>query len=390
MKRIIIILLLLPFMLTGCWDKVEIDRKIFVSTIGIDPGEDIEKTKELKEIKENEPFQESSIKKYSITYAFPDISKLGPENSGGAELQLINTDAYSMESGIVNAIPKSSRAFYFGHTKLLLISDIILTKKAVVKEIIDYFERQHIMNRMMYVLVCKGKVEDYLKYKPAAETNIESYISGVMMNSKRNATILPVTLNELIILLRQNGNAILPEITLDKVKDELYLSGVSVIKDYQIAGSLNPVEVTDVELIRGEQQAGNKVVYLNGYPVDLEIYGVKRKIQVQEKNNKITVNVKIGIEGEVKDFYIGGQTVDEDLIKKTEGAFNKSLSSECKKVIQITQTEFGVDVFKIRDNIEKFHPGIYKKVKDNWEENYKNMDINVSVITSIRRIGAIK
>lgn len=390
MKKIIIILFLLPFIFTGCWDKVEIDRKIFVSTIGIDAGEDIEKVKELKDIKEGDPFQERSIKKYSITYAFPDISKLISQSPSGSEIEFINTDAYSMENGINSVALRSSRTFYFGQTKLLLISDTILTNKEVFREIIDFLERQHIMNRMMYVLVCKGKVEDFIKFKPVTEKNVEEYLSGLMINSKSNATILPVTLNELIILLRQNGNAILPEITIDKVKNQLYLSGVSVIKDYEIIGSLNPVEVTDAELIRGQQQVGSKVLYLNGYPVDFEIYGVKRRIKVQEINQKIIVNIKIGIEGEIKDYYVGGQIVDEDLIKRTEEGFNKSLSTECKKVAKITQSEFGVDVFKIRDYIEKFHPNIYKKVKDNWEEAYRNMDINIAVDTTIRRIGAIK
>jgi spore germination protein len=390
MKRLLIIILLIPFILTGCWDKIEIDRKIFISTIGIDPGEDIEKSKEFKEIKEDEPFQGSTIKRYSITYAFPDISKLGPQNTQGAELQYINTDAYSMESGIVNTISKSSRAAYFGHTKLLIISNEMFKYKENFKEIIDYLERQHIMNRMMYVLVCNGKAQDYIKYKPKMEQNVEAYISGLMLNSKKNAAILPVTLNELIILLRQNGNAILPEIAIDKVKNELYLSGVDVIKDYQIIGTLNPIEVTDLELIRAEQQSGNKVVFMNGFPIDLEIDGVKRRMAIKEKDNKISVDIKIGIEGEVKDFYVGGQVVDEDLIKKTEESFNKSLSTECNKVAKITQREFKVDVFKIRDSIEKFHPKLYKKVKDNWDEVYKNMDINISFDTFIRRFGSIK
>ena len=35
-------------LLSGCWDKVEIDRLNFISTIAIDPGEDIGKEKELK------------------------------------------------------------------------------------------------------------------------------------------------------------------------------------------------------------------------------------------------------------------------------------------------------------------------------------------------------
>ncbi|MFA6940513.1 MAG: Ger(x)C family spore germination protein [Clostridiaceae bacterium] len=390
MKKIILVLLIIPFILTACWDKVEIDRKIFISTIGIDAGEDIEKAKEMKKLKGNEPFQVNSIKKYNITYAFPNISKLGPQNTQGAELQYINTDAYSMESGIVNSLSKTSRTSYFGHTKLLLLSNEILKDKENFQEIIDYLERQHIMNRMMYVIVCTGKAQDYIKFVPGMEQNVEAYITGLMENSKQNATILPVTLNELIILLRQNGNAILPNINIDKVKNEIYLTGVDFIKDYELVGSMNPIEVTDLELMRGEQQAGFKTVYMNGFPVDLQIYGTKRKIKVQEKDNKIIVDIKLGIEGEVKDFYIGGKAIDDALIKKAEEDFNKSLSAEFENVIKISQSEFNVDAFKIRDHIEKFNPKIYEKVKNNWDEAFTNMTVNVSVKTSIRRIGAIK
>ncbi len=45
-------------LLSGCWDKVEIDRRNFISTIAIDPGEDIAKEKELKKLNSVEPFAE--------------------------------------------------------------------------------------------------------------------------------------------------------------------------------------------------------------------------------------------------------------------------------------------------------------------------------------------
>lgn len=43
-------------LLCGCWDRVEIDRRIFISTIAIDAGEDIENKEKLKGINENDPF----------------------------------------------------------------------------------------------------------------------------------------------------------------------------------------------------------------------------------------------------------------------------------------------------------------------------------------------
>ena len=74
---------------------------------------------------------------------------------------------------------------------------------------------------MMYVVLAEGKSEEYIKYKPDMEKNIENYISGLMENSNRNDNIFPVTLNEFLILLSENGNALIPRITIEKDKNEL-------------------------------------------------------------------------------------------------------------------------------------------------------------------------
>ena len=50
-------------LLSGCWDKVEIDRLNFISSIAIDPGQDIGKEKELKSINPKEPFAEGQFRK---------------------------------------------------------------------------------------------------------------------------------------------------------------------------------------------------------------------------------------------------------------------------------------------------------------------------------------
>ena len=59
-------------LLSGCWDKVEIDRRNFISTIAVDTGEDIVKEKVLKNIKPDDPFPERQIKKINVTYGFPE------------------------------------------------------------------------------------------------------------------------------------------------------------------------------------------------------------------------------------------------------------------------------------------------------------------------------
>jgi len=383
-------LILCAVFFSGCWDKVEIDRRSFITSIAIDVGKDIGKQEELKSISPDEPFPERRIKKLSITYGFPDISQLGPGKAGTASEKYINTDAYSMEDAVAQGTLKSSRNLYYGHGKLLLLSSDVLNYPDVVREVLDYLERQPTINKMMMVVAVEGKAEEYLKFKPEMEKNVDEYINGLMANSSRAASILPITLKEMFVNLSENGNAIVPWMTFDKTKKELVLSGVAVIKGFALKGFLNPIETGDLEILRGKLKNGKKLVYKEGHPVDFIIEDLDRKIKVNNKNGKLFVNIDIAIEGSIKGYYYGKGVSDTKTIEALEKDISKSLSVELREVVKITQNEFMVDPIGIREYVEKYNPGFWNKIKDNWEETYKNADVNVTVTTHVRRVGVAK
>ncbi|MBU3159363.1 Ger(x)C family spore germination protein [Clostridium frigoris] len=375
-------------LLSGCWDKVEIDRRNFISTIAVDAGEDISKEKVLKSIKSDEPFAERQIKKINVTYGFPDMSMLVTGKS--ALDKYINTDAYSMEDAYSEATAKSSRDIYMGHTKLLILSSNLLKHKDTVKEIIDYMQRNPNINRMMQVVVSDGSAQDYVKFKPMTENSSQYYISGLMDNSKRNSRIMSTTLNELLILLSENGNALLPRITIDKGKNELMLTGAAIIKGYELKGYFTPIELLDIQLLNGKFKVGKKVIYVDGHPVDYVIDGYTRKMKVVEEGNKLVINVNINLEGQISEYYVGKKILDKGELQRLQNNFNKSISKECEKIMEIAIKEFGIDPFGTREYIEKFKPALWEKIGNKWDEEYKKISVKVIVDTEIRRIGAVQ
>lgn len=377
-------------LLSGCWDKIEIDRLNFISTIAIDTGEDIDKEEELKKINPEEPFAEGKIKKINVTYGFPDMSMLGSEKSGSAEEKFINTEGYSMEDVASEAMAKSSRDIYMGHVKLLILSSEILEYKETIKEIVDYLQRNPNINRMMNIVVSEGIAEDYVKFKPMVESSAQNYISGLMANSKKNSRIMSINLNEFLILLSENGNVLLPRINLDKDKNELILTGAVIIKDYELKGYFTPVELMDIQLLSGKFNVGKKVIYMEGHPVDYLIDGCKRMLTVEEEGDKLVINVDLNFEGQLSGYYVGKKTFQKDELKKLEDMFNKSISVQCKKIMEIAKTEFEIDPFGIREHIEKFKPSLWNKIEGEWDEKYKNAIVNVTVDTKIRRVGAVR
>ena len=96
------------------------------------------------------------------------------------------------------------------------------------------------------------------------------------------------------------------------------------------------------------------------------------------------------IEGEIKEYYAGKEVFNNSFIKDIEENFDESLSKEFQDIIKITQRENGIDVIGLRENVEKYHPFIWKELGSKWDTVYKNSEVNVFVTTKIRRVGVVK
>lgn len=391
-KRVIP-LILLCCLLSGCWDKVEINRRAFVSTIVIDVGENIDNQEELKKVKPNEIFKEDEYKKLNITFGIPDISQLGPEKGGSTKEEYIKVEAFSMQDAITELAAKSSRSVDIGQTRLLMLSDEVLNYPEVVKEFLDFFNRRPELNRTMLTLVTKGKAEDYTKFAPPLEKNIGSFITGIMENSTRNSSILPMRLNEALIQLYQYGSVVIPTIDFDKKEeDKVVLSGVSLIKDYKLVGDLTPLETASLEMLRGTIRGGKETILKEGHPIEFEVKGINRKIRLTDsidpKNLKFKID--INLEGQLKGYYLGETIFSEEELKKLQDSFSDVIERKNEKLARIIQEEYGVDVIGLKEYVEKFKPDVYRKIGSNWDAVYKNAVIDLNVNTEIRRIGVTK
>lgn len=377
-------------LLSGCWDRIDIDRRIFISTIAIDVGKDIAKEDELKKIKPTDPFQGSIAEKLSITYGFPDVSDLSPGKGGRPKGQYISVDASSMQDGILQASSKSSRSVHLEQTKLLMISSDILSYPDTFKEIIDYFQRNPRLNRMLQVVITDGKAQTYITYKPPMENSSEAYLTGLLDNSTVNSTILPISLNELLQSLNQSNNAILPRLIIEPDKKDLKLNGVGIIKNYSLKGFLNYEETSVLEMLRGKLKGGSKIIYKDAHPVDYIIEGMERKITSSSQNGKLKFNVNIKLEGKILNYYFGDKLYSEQQLVSLENDFSKSISQECERVINLTQEQYGVDPIGFREYLQNYDPKAWNKVKNNWSDAYKGANVTTNVQVSIRRIGAVQ
>lgn len=384
---IIIIITLCCTLMSGCWDKVEIDRKIFVVGIGIDEGKDIKKETKMKSAELQFPTPEEEMERLRVTYSFPDLKKI---KEATAETETITVDAYSLSAAKNKVTSKSSRALYKGHVKLLMLGNDIFQYKDTVKEIIDYIERDPSFSRNIYVLVCDGRAENYIKFKPPIEKNIETYITGLIDNNQKNNVIQGLTLNEFLLSLSENGSAMIPTISMDKNKKEIKMDKSAIVKDYVIIGELNEEDMCTMQILKGKMKGGKKVVIYKKHPIDYIIDGGERRIRFNRKNGKMVFNIDIKLEGRMNGHGINMNLLSKQEMNNIEKGFDKTIKDQSERFIQISKEKYKSDFIGLKEYVKKYHPKVFKDIGENWDEEFVNSIINVNIESDIRRIGIIK
>ncbi|MBB6631016.1 Ger(x)C family spore germination protein [Clostridium algidicarnis] len=388
MRKIgIVAIIIICLCTTGCWDQVEIDRRILVSLIGIDAGKDISREKEDEVVNESSMLD---LEKLKVSYSFPNIADFSPSKPTIQGDIYFTANTYSMEGALKEVCDFSSRSIYLEHVRVILISKDILAYPHTMVEILDYFERQPKINRRAYVIVTEGDPEEFIKVVPPIDKHTQINITGIMENNARNGFMKLVTLSELLISLEKNNSGIIPFMKIDKEKKEFLLDGSTVIKDYAFKGNLDINETLSLSILNGKLKSGVKSVIQEGHPIDFEIYGSKRRTKAYIKDQELNVDINISLEGVIKSAYLGKEDFNKDSLKELEDKISRCMEYDCKKVLDYLQKELNVDAIGVNEYIEKFQPKIWKDIKDDPEEAFSKAKINIKIDTSIRRAGITK
>lgn len=375
----------LTLLLTGCWDRIEIDRRAFVSTIGIDVGKDIEKKSSLTDNVDVKSYKDLNMVK--ITYGFPDLRHMDTQK-GTAEGMSLTVDGYSPIDAYFKAASMSSRSLHFGHSKLLLLSNKLFDYPELEKEILDYIEREPNLNRSIIMAIVDGDTEDYIKVKPMMEDSIDSYITNMLGNSRISGILSPITLTKYIDMVKSKAVSMLPVFSM-KDEDEIELSGVAVIQDNVIKAYLNNDEIENVQILRGDIGASKKVVTSKGHPIDYYIETVDTDLDIKYINNKLRLNYSIFTEGDLAGYYTDAKEIEAQDIKNLEEQLNKQMEEELLQIAYMTKDDMKLDILEIEDKVKKYHYKLWKDIKDNWPEEFENIEISVKVKNQIRTVGIV-
>ena len=375
--KITICILLIPLIISfsGCWNRCELDTLGIVMGIGLDKVNDFGKIQITAQV----------VK--------PSKIKLQGKESGSASQAFWNVigTGDTVFSTLRDMTNKSDRKLFFPHNQVLIFGKSIAEDG--VQKYIDFFLRDPEARTNVYVLISENTAQETLDVKSELE-NLPAINIAKLDENYANATsqTKAVRLREFTTgLISKTTSSTAPFVKISKNGDKkvAMISDTAVFKGDKLVGRMDKHEGRGLMWVLGEVKSGIiEVNDSNNSKVDLEIIHAGSKIVPEINNNKITIKVIIHEEGN-----IGEQTGSTDLSKLSEIAFLEKKKAEAIKgevMSAVKKAQYlDADVFGFGDAVHKKYPKQWKGLEDNWNEVFKDIQVEVDVDAKLRLMGRI-
>ena len=381
LKKVICIVII-PLLLTGCWNSHEINNLVITICIGLDKTENgyMVTTQVLnsKSIAAKVAVNESPIVIYSETGK--DILE---------NLRRMTTE---------------TRKIYNSHLRMVVIGEELATEG--IQDILDFFMRDHEFRTDFYIVVAKGTTA---KKVLTTLTPLEIIPGLKLYNSLKNsesawAPTKAVRIIELVNSIISDGkNPVLTGVeiidgsnnsdSVDLLKESdagnrLKYTSLGAFKKDKLVGWLNEPESKGYNYIIGNIKSTVGYTMIDSkQKVTFEVTKEKSKIKAYLLNGKPAIKVEINYEGNIA--AVEGQidiTKEENETKITK-MLEKKTKSMCDEVLEKTKTDFHTDIFGFGEVIHRKYPKQWAKIKDNWNDEFVNLPVDITINVKINRFG---
>ena len=370
-KKVLLILILSMIFLSGCWDMVEINQRLFVSSIGIDLN------------------KKDGMNKYIVTYVYPNINAIGKNASETDKKFVVTTPCSSVFQAGREFSTNVEFPFYYKHLKVLVIGEDLAREDKLMRQAIDGLNRDTKINKKVQILVVEGTAEDILKRKPNHEQITEGTIYNILKDNKSASRFTPQTLTDVIKDSDFCCVTVVPRII--KKEKEFKISGGAILKNYKFIGWIDEKENRALSLIRNRVKTELIDIPYKDTMISYAVTKTNSKKEVIIGEN-INVDLKIHLEGYLQEYIIGiGKNLyNNEVLKDMEKEIEKKVKREIEDTINLLQNTYNADVIGIGEHLSKFNPKEWRLIKDHWIEIFPEIKINVIVDAKIRRTGLTK
>jgi spore germination protein KC len=374
-RRYIIIMSML--LLTGCWDRVELQDLAIITAAAIDRLDD-------------------GRIRISVQVFIPRAiasGESGEDPSSGSTF-VREGMGNSLAEAVAILQTNLPRNLFWGQCRIYIFG-INLAKAGIRKEI-DFLVRHPSPRGTSFLYVSEDEAKETLSLMPP----LERYSGEALRKLSQNEFGVDSTLRDVDMGLIGEGNSFtLPLIKrlipADKTKSDNQtipiIYGTAIFRKDKMVGQLNMSETRGLVWLTRTIRKSTISVKPKGHDTEITMAPTLGKVKFKPliTNNRWIMNVEFQIEGDTVQNETLLNLFNKDVIKELEKEYERALKERVSQTIEKLQDPFHADVINFGRRFHQKYPKQWKKVKNRWEEKFTEVEVKINVIARIRRPGDI-
>ncbi|QPA60135.1 Ger(x)C family spore germination protein [Lysinibacillus sphaericus] len=384
---IIISLIFLILMLSGCWSKRELNDLALVAALGIDFVDD----------------------EYAISAQVIDPSQVSSKQSASGQAPVVTYHAQgkTVFEAIRKILASSPRKLYFAHLQLVVIGEELAING--LRDTVDFLGRdQEIRNDFTVIVSQQATAKDVLNVL----TPIEKIPANKMLNSLKVmqdawGSTLEVDIEDLVTKLGVNDqyfvlSAIevlgdkslgIDQTNVERIETPVMLkfTGLAIFKEDKLLGYLDEYDSKSLNYLNNKIKSTIDIISCPSKgELSNEITQSKTKTKGVIIDGKPTINISMYVVQNVAEVNCD---IDLTTIKTIDWINNQTeehIKKNIEQVLNILQVNYQADVLGFGEAIHRADPKEWKKIKNDWKKIYPEVEVNVKVHVNTQGLGTMQ
>ncbi|MBB3113059.1 spore germination protein KC [Paenibacillus phyllosphaerae] len=380
---------MLCMLLTGCWDRTELNE------LGITAATSVDK------------IGDNWIVSYQLIIPSA-ISTLSGGGAGGiSPITVHSTKARTIREAVAKSKLESPRQLYFAHNRILVVSE--RAARYGLSSLIDVYFRLPNSRETVSMLITEGSPVRILRQLMSIQPISGQGVQQIISNESRSYSLLPhVKLYKFAMNIVGDARAgVMPEIlvsgspNVDAVNQmgetnqpsRLKLGRLAVFKSDRFYGWFSQRESFGVSFLTDEvNQAsisfncGGGSDQQGGMNSAVTLTRSQTKVKPHIVDGHLQMEVHVKSAGMLEETVCTDNLQDPKVIKRMEGSIQKEINGIIMAAWEACKRD-KVDVLGFAGAVHRKYPKQWKRMKQNWDQEFASADLKLTVDFKLERIG---
>jgi len=370
-----VLIIICAALMGGCWNYRGMDEMTITTGVAVD--------------------RDPETGLYHLSFEYVDLS--GPVKEQGIVAGLLESYGVTMLDAARNAKKRVNNKVYFGHIELLVLDEDV-ARESDMMGTIDFFLRDAECRETVCVAVSQTETaKELLSLEGVGQPMVAYEIHTIIEDDKRvtSSTIYQPVYKIYNILHSEGIELTLPAVRSvpNDVTMTCEVNGIAVFKDERMVGYLSPDESKYFLFVMGEAEGGVITCSASGEgPEDtaLEIHKCNTKRSFRWRDGQLSVQAEVEVKVFLDETAALVDLMEPSVIQQVEASGAQKLARGIANMIQRVRTEYRSDIFGFGNMIYKQDYKLWQQLKDNWDEVFVNMPVDINCKVEIVNTAYLK